>query len=92
MGRQRLQQCIQRAISWLLDDQDEQGFWVGRLQSNSCMEAEWIIAMHILGVDDDPKYEGVVQAILNEQRDDGSWEVYYNAPTGDINTTVESFT
>ncbi len=87
-----MKQTIQRATAWLLDDQDEQGFWVGRLQSNSCMEAEWIMAMHILGVEDDPKYEGVVRAIVNDQREDGSWEVYYNAPTGDINTTVESYT
>ncbi len=87
-----MKQAIERATTWLLDDQDEQGFWVGRLQSNSCMEAEWIMAMHILGVEDDPKYEGVARAILNEQRKDGSWEVYYNAPTGDINTTVESYT
>ena len=92
MNQQQLQRSIQRATAWLLDDQDEQGFWVGRLQSNSCMEAEWIMAMHFLGVENDPKYEGVVRAILNEQREDGSWEVYYNAPTGDINTTVESYT
>ncbi len=91
MNQQQLQQTIQRAISWLLGDQDEQGFWVGRLESNSCMEAEWIMAMHILGVNGDPKYEGVIQAILNDQRDDGSWEIYYKAPTGDINTTVESY-
>ncbi len=92
MKLQQLRESIQRAIAWLLADQDKRGFWVGRLESNSCMEAEWIMAMHILGVDNDPKYKGVVQAILNDQRDDGSWEVYYNAPTGDINTTVESYT
>ena len=30
-------------------------------------------------------------SILNEQRADGSWEVYHNAPAGDINTTVECY-
>ena len=92
MNQQQLKQSIQRATSWLLVDQKEDGFWVGRLESNSCMEAEWIMAMYIMGIDDDPKHEGVVQAILNDQRADGSWEVYYDAPTGDINTTVESYT
>ena len=91
MTREELRQGIQQAIGWLLDDQDQDGFWVGKLESNSCMEAEWILAMHILGVQDDPKYAGVVQAIVNDQRPDGSWEVYYQAPTGDINTTVESY-
>ncbi|NOQ47330.1 MAG: squalene--hopene cyclase, partial [Desulfobulbaceae bacterium] len=92
MKRERLQQGIKRAVDWLLADQDHQdGFWVGKLESNSCMEAEWIQAMHILDIRDDPKYDGVVQAILNDQRSDGSWDVYYDAPTGDINTTVESY-
>lgn len=91
MEQEQLARCVDAAVRWLLDDQDPQGFWVGRLQSNSCMEAEWVLAMHIMGVKDDPKYEGVVRAILNEQREDGSWEVYYQAPTGDINTTVEAY-
>ena len=91
MTQKRLQNGIEQAINWLLADQDNEGFWVGKLESNSCMEAEWILAMHILGIKDDPKYDGVVQAILNDQRNDGSWEVYYQAPTGDINATVESY-
>lgn len=91
MEQERLQQGTRRAIDWLLADQDQGGFWVGKLESNSCMEAQWILAMHILGVEDDPKYDGVVQAVLNDQRSDGSWEIYYEAPTGDINTTVESY-
>ncbi len=86
-----LEKSIRRASDWLLANRDDEGFWVGRLESNSCMEAEWILAMHILGITDDPKYDGIVQAILNEQRSDGSWDVYYDAPTGDINTTVESY-
>ncbi len=91
MEQEQLTRCMESALHWLLADQDPQGFWVGLLQSNSCMEAEWILAMHVLGIRDDPKYGGVVRAILNEQRADGSWEVYYRAPTGDINTTVEAY-
>jgi len=91
MQREELIQGMQQAVAWLLGEQNQDGFWVGKLESNSCMEAEWILAMHILGVKNDPKYAGVVQAILNDQRPDGSWEIYYQAPTGDINTTVESY-
>ncbi|OPL16664.1 MAG: squalene--hopene cyclase [delta proteobacterium ML8_D] len=87
-----LQQGIEKGVAWLLDNQRPEGFWVGNLETNSCMEAEWVLAMHFLGVKDDPKYESVVRAILNEQRTDGSWEVYYQAPMGDINVTVECYT
>ena len=54
------------------------------------VEAEWLLAMHVLGIEDDAQRAGIVQGILNRQREDGSWEVYYDAPMGDINATVES--
>ena len=76
---------IDAAVDWLLrrrrresgrQEGCREAYWVAPLQSNSCMEAQWILAMHVLGVRDDPKYDGVVRAILREQRPDGSWEVY----------------
>jgi len=42
-------------------------------------------------VENDPKYDKVIRSILREQREDGSWEVYHQAPHGDINTTVECY-
>ncbi len=86
-----LDQTISHALHWLKDEQKEDGFWVGMLQSNCCMEAQWVLGMHVLGITDDPKRDGVIRAILREQRADGSWEVFYNAPMGDINTTVECY-
>src|SRR6266446_1468413 len=87
----RLSDAIANGVDWLLDRQDKDGFWVGMLESNSCMEAQWILAMHFLGIRDDRKLDGMVASILNEQRPDGSWEVYHNAPGGDINSTVECY-
>jgi squalene-hopene/tetraprenyl-beta-curcumene cyclase len=87
----RLSDAISQGESWLLDRQHEEGFWVGMLESNSCMEAQWILAMHFLGIEDEKKRAGMVASILHEQRADGSWEVYHNAPAGDINTTVECY-
>jgi hypothetical protein len=34
-------------------EQQGDGFWVGMLDSNCCMEAQWILAMHFRGVTDD---------------------------------------
>src|ERR1700726_217420 len=87
----RLSDSISKGVDWLLGRQQEEGFWVGMLESNSCMEAQWILAMHFLGIEDERKLGGMVASILNEQRADGSWEVYHNAPAGDINTTVECY-
>lgn len=94
-GGASVAQAIDRAIAggleWLAAEQEPEGFWVGMLESNCCMEAQWILGMHFLGVKNDPKLPGVIRAILREQRPDGSWEVYHQAPMGDINTTVECY-
>ena len=86
-----IERGIAEALAWQADRQHGQGFWVGALESNSCMEAEWVLAMHVMGVRDDPKLPGVVRAILDRQRPDGAWEVYHGASGGDINTTVECY-
>ena len=89
--RLEVDRAINRGLAWSVERQDRSGFWVGKLQSNSCMEAEWILALHVLGLNDHPIRPGLIRALLNEQRDDGSWEVYFDAPAGDINATVESY-
>ncbi|NUP99856.1 MAG: squalene--hopene cyclase [Armatimonadetes bacterium] len=86
-----LNASIQQAQGWLVEHQDPAGFWVAPLESNASMEAEWILAMHFLGVTNDPKQPGVVRAILNDQRPDGAWHNYHDAPDGDISTTVECY-
>jgi squalene-hopene/tetraprenyl-beta-curcumene cyclase len=86
-----LTDAIANALQWLEADQNPEGFWVGMLESNSCMEAEWLLAMHFLGIENHPERDGITQCILNAQRPDGSWETYYDSPIGDINTTVEAY-
>jgi len=81
---------IASALAWTDVEQHADGYWVGVLESNACMEAEWLLAFHILGYDC-PWVGELVTGILNRQRPDGAWETYYEAPAGDINATVESY-
>lgn len=85
-----LDQAIQNATNWLDAEQTADGFWVGMLESSYCMEAEWLLAMHFLGYDH-PRHDDIVATLVAAQRDDGSWEAYYDAPRGDINSTVECY-
>ncbi|HEY5665864.1 MAG TPA: squalene--hopene cyclase [Gammaproteobacteria bacterium] len=86
----RLDDAINRAVGWLEAEQDPAGFWVGMLESNQCMEAEWLLAMHFLGYEH-PRKKDIVATILQAQRENGSWENYHDAPDGDINSTVECY-
>lgn len=85
-----LERAIDSAIEWLERNQDPEGFWVGMLESNCCIEAEWLLAFHVLGVKH-PRAEQIVRGILDRQRSDGSWEIYFDSPSGDINATVECY-
>ncbi|MDR1818498.1 MAG: squalene--hopene cyclase, partial [Puniceicoccales bacterium] len=87
-----LSPAIDAALGWLAQNQKADGSWNAPLDTNCCMEAEWVLAMHILGrLETDPKTPRILAAIRQQQRDDGSWDVYYGAELGDINTTVECY-
>jgi len=81
---------IEAGLSWLDTAQQDEGYWRGMFESNCCMEAEWIIAFHVLGLEM-PNREQIVSGIQSKQRDDGSFETYHDAPSGDVNSTVESY-
>jgi squalene-hopene/tetraprenyl-beta-curcumene cyclase len=90
LASDQLDHAIQAATQWLDRTQSDEGYWVGLLESSYCMEAEWLLAMHFLGYDH-PRKSDLVATLLRAQREDGSWEAYYDAPQGDINSTVECY-
>ena len=85
-----LDHAVREAVDWILNGQHREGFWVGNVDTNSCIEAEWLLAAHILGIRL-PNEDRIIRALLQRQRPDGSWEVYFDAPAGDINSTVEVY-
>src|SRR5258708_3995419 len=85
-----VERTLARATNWLLAAQKPDGHWVGMVESNSCIEAQWLLCSHILGVEL-PDKAGVVRALFNRQRPDGSWDIFPGAPAGDINSTVEVY-
>lgn len=89
-GQSRLDAAITAALEWSDRRQEPEGFWVGMLESNACMEAEWILAFHVMGYDY-PHTDALIRGILARQREDGSWESYFDAPSGDMNATVEVY-
>jgi squalene-hopene/tetraprenyl-beta-curcumene cyclase len=85
-----LHETLTAAQRWLEEQQLDDGSWAGILESNACIEAEWLLAFHLLGYEF-PDSSGLISGILDRQRQDGSWETYYGAVDGDINSTVECY-
>ena len=87
----QLNASIEAAADWLAERQKPEGYWVGRLESNGCMEAQWILALWFMGLEDHHLRPRLAQSLRQTQREDGAWEIYHGAPAGDINTTVEAY-
>ena len=89
-NRKTLSETLKSAINYVKSKQYPEGYWNAPLDTNCCMEAQWLMAMYFIDFDD-PKKDGVVRYILDRQREDGSWDVYFGAEQGDINTTLECY-
>lgn len=86
-----IKQSIDSAARRSVNEQRPDGHWVGSVESNACMEAQWCLGLWILGLDHHPIRKRLGSALLRTQRSDGSWQIYYGAPNGDINATVEAY-
>ena len=85
-----LDQAILNSQDYLLSRQEEEGYWVDELESNATITAELIFFMHFTERVDQEKQEKLANYLLEIQRDDGSWPLYYGGPC-DINSTVECY-
>lgn len=84
------QQALERAVQWLLERQDSDGWWCGELETNVTMTAEHVLLLRFLEFDLERIRDGAVRHIINNQRDDGSWALYCGAPA-DLSTTIEAY-
>jgi len=86
-----LQAAVRAAAEWMVEHQKPDGHWVGRVESNACMEAQWCLMFWFVGLEDHPLRRRLAQAILETQRPAGGWDIYRHAPHGDITTPVEAY-
>jgi len=82
--------ALQRSVDWLLASQSPQGWWTDELETNVTMTAEHVLLYRFLGLDLDAIRSGASEHILRNQREDGSWALYYDGPA-DLSTTVEAY-
>ncbi len=82
--------ALEQATQWLLERQDASGWWCGELETNVTMTAEHILLLRFLGLSLEPIREAAIRYILHNQREDGSWALYYNGPA-DLSTTIEAY-
>ena len=82
--------ALDAAVHWLSERQDEEGWWIGELETNVTMTAEHVLLLSFLGLPLDSIRSGAIQHILSGQRTDGSWAQYHDGPA-DLSTTIEAY-
>ena len=88
--KSRVREALERTQEYFFRTQHEDGYWWGELESNSTMEAEYIMLTHFMGSDEGDRVPRVAEDIRRRQSEDGSWRMYYGAP-GDLSTSIECY-
>ena len=86
----RLAQATKRSQAYILSQQCEEGYWVGELEANITLTAEYILFCHLIGCVDAVRQQKCVRYLRSQQRADGGWTLYYGGPS-DLSTTVEAY-
>jgi len=90
LGLDRVIDGIDRAKSWLLGQQHEDGYWCGELEADVMLEADYIFMHTLLGTGDPGKMQRALNEILRHQNEDGGWSLYPGGPSN-INYGVKSY-
>jgi squalene-hopene/tetraprenyl-beta-curcumene cyclase len=86
----RVTEAIVRSRHFFLTTQAPEGFWVGELQSNVTIIAEYIMFQYFLGHRDPQRLRKAVRHILGTQLPDGGWNIYFGGPS-ELSATIEAY-
>jgi squalene-hopene/tetraprenyl-beta-curcumene cyclase len=86
----RIEKALRNTTQLLLKTQYEEGYWWAELESNVSITCECIMLYHLLGCSDPERERGMVKYLLNQQRRNGSWGLYYG-DDGNLSTTIEAY-
>jgi squalene-hopene/tetraprenyl-beta-curcumene cyclase len=85
-----LESAIRRAKIDLLNLQHPEGFWLGELEANSTLCADYLAFMHWSGDIDADLQAKCVKHLLAKQRGDGGWSIYQGGPAS-IDPSVKAY-
>jgi len=85
-----IDQAIGRSVSRLYSLQHDDGHWVARMDSNSAINAEYIMTMHYMGRVDEQRQRRLAQFIFGTQLEDGGWPTYIGGP-GNLSVAITCY-
>ena len=85
-----VEEAVNRAASWLLSVQAQEGYWWGELEADTTLESDYILYLHILGKSQSDKIPKLAKYIRERQLPDGGWNIFYGGPA-ELNASVKAY-
>jgi len=86
----KVDHAITASQGYFRREQHATGYWHRPLEANATMNAEYIFFMHFMGRVNPERQARIVQNLLANQLDDGSWSLYPDA-SGHLSNTIEAY-
>ncbi len=85
-----VQEAIEKSCARYFNVQHPDGYWWEELESNVTITAEYVMLLHLLGIRNAEQEQSMAGYLLNEQREEGHWGLYYG-DDGNISASVEAY-
>ncbi len=80
----------QRTRNWLLEQQNDDGHWVGELEGDTILESEYVLLLAFLGKECEPVCRACARYILDAQLENGGWSIYPGGPA-EVSASVKAY-
>ncbi len=82
--------AVAKSSDWLFSQQHPDGYWLGELEADSMLEADYIYLHVLLGTGQAKRLKAALAEVLRCQKEDGSWSLYPTGP-GNISLAVKCY-
>ncbi|HLH30524.1 MAG TPA: prenyltransferase/squalene oxidase repeat-containing protein, partial [Terriglobia bacterium] len=85
-----LDESLDRAAAFLIDQQHEDGYWLGELEADTTLESDYIFYLHVIGRFDTSRVRRLAEYVRRRQLTDGGWNIFHGGPS-EVNATVKAY-
>lgn len=82
--------AMARTRDWLIEQQHDDGYWVGELEGDTILESEYALLLAFLGRENDDEVRLCANYIRGQQLPEGGWAIYPGGPL-EISASVKSY-
>lgn len=86
----KIVECISSSQEYLLSRQHADGCWMGVLEADVSVVADFIILGRIIGIGDREREKKAVNYFMDNQNSDGSWSLFWKGK-GSLDVTVKTY-